>query len=132
MRENIVGYFGLDSASVADLTLSELVVNVTNLAHGKGNVAAMLGGVVLGSTPTEIPAPQGDEAQQPSSGGDPWADAEDSTPAEPVDTLAPLRAAIEAATDRDALKRLWAENQAAFADADLTAAWKAKGKSLPA
>lgn len=105
---------------------------MTNLAHGKGNVAAMLGGVVLGSKPTEATTTS-DEGQQPT-GSAAWAEAEAETaaPSEPVDLLASLREGIESALDRTALKRLWAENQEAFADADLTAAWKAKGKSLPA
>ena len=46
-REDIIDYFGVDRATVTELTLSELVVNVTNLAHGKGNVAAMLGVAAL-------------------------------------------------------------------------------------
>lgn len=126
VRENIINYFGLDRASVADLTLSDLVVNVTSLAHGKGNVGAILGGVV-------IDPKKADEAQQPSgTSSDPWAGVEsgDATPEQTGPH--PLLAQIEACTTRDELKRLWAENQEAFADADLMAAWKAKGKSLTA
>lgn len=131
VRQDILDYFGIGSVSVANLTLSELVVNVTNLAHGKGNVAALMGGVVLGSQPTEatanVPAQRtSDEAQQPTS-DDGWGD----EPAAPAgNPLQPLYDAVEACADKDALKRLWAENQVAFADADLLAAWKAKGKAL--
>jgi hypothetical protein len=130
VREDILGYFGVDRQTVEGLTLSELVVNVTNLAHGKGNAASILGGVVLGSKPTDpSPGPQADEAQQ-ATGNDAWAQAEGSAPA--ADPNAALYTAIEAAADRAALKVLYAQNQAAFTDADLMTAWKAKGKSLPA
>jgi hypothetical protein len=133
VREDIMSYFGIDpeNSAVANLTPSELVVNVTNLAHGKGNAAALLGGVVIGSQPataTSAPAsPKVDEGQQPS-GSDPWAAAAASTPATPAAN--PMLALIEAVPDVPALQRLWAENQAAFQDAEVMAAWKAKGKAL--
>lgn len=124
VREDLIAYFGVDRVSVENQTLSELVVNVTSLAHGKGNAAALLGGVAIGTDTTSIPtpAPRSDEAQQPSG-----------TQEEPQgeDLAKALLAKVEAATDVAALKRLWAENQAVFAAApDLMAAWKAKGKAL--
>ncbi len=124
LREDIVAYFGLDGASVAAMTLSELVVNVTNLAHGKGNVAATLGA-------TAIPSSTSEAAQ--AEGSDPWAAASASptTPAaEPA--VNPIFEAIKGCTTRDELKRLWAENQPQFADAAVMDAWKARGKELSA
>lgn len=122
VRKDIVGYFGLaDSASVADLTLSELVVNATNLAHGKGNVAALLGGTVIPSSGTT-----NDEAQSDTRAAA-WAQAEQQA-SEPA--VNPVLAQIEACSTVDELKLLWAENQAAFSDADVEAAYKAKGKAL--
>jgi hypothetical protein len=131
VRGNILDYFAVPAENVEGLSLSELVVNVTNLAHGKGNAAALLGGVVIGSRPTE-PADSAtvtqdgkDEAQN-TTASDPWAD---DAPAEPQGPH-PVLAVIEAATSVEELKRIWAENQAALTDADLLAAWKAKGKAL--
>ncbi len=122
VREDILTYFGIESASVASLTLSELVVNVTNLAHGKGNVAATLGA-------TAIPSATSEAAQ--AEGTDPWAAAASaSTPAQPE--VNPIFDAIKACTTRDELKRLWAENQPQFADSAVMDAWKARGKELTA
>jgi hypothetical protein len=120
VREDITSYFGLDSASVTDLTLNELVINVTQQAHGVVTAVKALGGKVITKA-------ESDEAQQPSAGGDPWTEAE-----KPADPLKFFQDAIEAATTKDALKLLWAENQAVFADKPLMDAWKAKGKALSA
>lgn len=118
IRELITQYFGFESASVADLTTSELVVNATQLAHGKGNVAALLGGTVIPSSS----APANDEAQN-ATADDVWSQAEQNAPN-------PLLAQIESCGDVEALKLLWAENQAAFSDAEVEAAYKAKGRAL--
>lgn len=120
VRKDIVSYFGLDGASVADLTVNELVINVTQQAHGVVTAVRALRGTVISKA-------ESDEAQQPSAGGDPWADVE-----KPADPMQYIRDAITAATTKDALKILWAENQAVFADKALMDVWKAKGKSLSA
>lgn len=124
--------FELDCASVADLSLSAVVNNAQRHAEALSAVKGTVLATVATSASTAPTGASSDEAQQPT-GTDAWAAAEAAgTEQKTEDPLAPLYAAIEAATNRDALKRLWAENQAAFADADLTAAWKTKGKSLPA
>jgi hypothetical protein len=122
VREDIIDYFGMDRASVAELTLSDVVVNATNLAHGKGNVAAALGATVIKSGPT--PA----ATENPASSA--WAQAAQQEAEAPAEN--PMLARIAATTNVDELKRLWAENQAAFAEADVMAAWKARGKALKA
>lgn len=123
VREDIIAYFGIDSASVAGQTLSELVVNATSIAHGKGNVAATLGAVAIPASD------QGNQDSAPAQGQDVWAQAEAAAQQQPP-AVNPLFAQIEACGDVGALQRLWAENQAAFADAEVMAAWKAKGKAL--
>ncbi|MDH6462037.1 hypothetical protein M2302_002212 [Micromonospora sp. A200] len=123
VRHDLMEYFGLDEDEVAGLTLSEVVVNATNLAHGKGNVAGILGGTV-------IPSPQQARANATRTTGDVWAEAAASTapPAEPEEN--PVLKLIEGATDVPTLQRIWAENQAAFADSAVMDAWKARGKAL--
>lgn len=120
VREDIIDYFGMDRASVSELTLSDVVVNATNLAHGKGNVAAALGATVIksGPTPTEAPATSA------------WAQAAQQEAEAPA--VNPMLAQIAATTSTDELRRLWAANQSAFADAEVMAAWKARGKALKA
>jgi hypothetical protein len=110
------------------LSLSAVVNNAQRHAEALSAAKGMVLAPVATSASQAPSGPQNDEAQQ--SGDDPWTQAE--MPAPAADPLAPLREAIEAAVDRAALKLLYAENQAAFTDADLLAAWKTKGKSLPA
>lgn len=121
LKNDLADYFGLDRESVTALPLHDVVLNVTQIAHGTQTAASVLGAVSIPGTPD---AP--DEGQ-----ANPWAQS-GGEPAKPSeDPNGFLRDAIADATDVDSLKRLWAENQAAFAgDADLLAAWKAKGKSL--
>jgi len=126
VREDICTYFGVDGESVTELTLSELVVNVTALAHGKATASSVLGAVAIPESSSPAPAAtvaqsSGDQTE----GHDPWTQA-GTEPEGPN----PLLAQIEACTDVEALKRVWAENQAAFADTELMAVWKAKGKAL--
>lgn len=112
IREDITKFFGLEQSVVEGLTASELVVMVTDIAHAKGNASAVLGAV---------PIP----GQRASSWGQAAAQAADAPPAEH-----PLIGQINAATSVDALKQLWAKNQNAFANKDVEAAYKAKGKAL--
>ncbi len=121
IREDVIGYFGMDRASVAELTLSELIVNATQYAHGKTAVASTLNGAVIGHKPSEAQDAQGKSS-------DPWAAAEQQASAQPQEN--PMLARIAACTTGDELRRLWAGDQAAFADAEVMAAWKARGKAL--
>ena len=124
VREDIISYFGLDRESVAGLSAFEVTLVAERIAHGAKNVSRVLGG-------TPVPPAQQTDPAAPA--GDVWAQADQAstTPAEPEGPN-PLLAQIEDVADEPALLRLWAENQAAFADAEVMAAWKAKGKSLKA
>ena len=105
VRDDILSFFDIDRESVTGLSLSDLVVNATGTAHAVGNVAGYLGGTVIASQATP-----------------------DSQAAEPAPH--PLLAVIEQTPDVPALKRIWAENQDAFTDPAVMAAWKAKGRAL--
>ena len=131
VREDIITYFGLDRESVAGLTAFEVSITAERIAHSAKNAVR-----TLGATPVK-PADQVDPAAAPA--GDVWAQADaataetSATPAQaPVEGPNPLLAQIEDVTEIPALQRLWAENQAAFADAEVMDAWKAKGKALQA
>lgn len=127
VRDDIVDFFGLDAASVADLTVSDIVVNATGIAHAKGNTVAGLGGKVISRNSTPAATPAADEAQQ-STGDDPWANA-DQPADEPKVEPTILEQIAEQQTVKD-LQLLWSSNQEAFKDAEVMAAWKARGKAL--
>lgn len=121
VRENICAYFNIECASVADLSLHELVVQVTKVAHGTSLIANQLGGTPIPDKGAQAPAQETAQAatSAPSAAPEPEADPN------------PLLARIEAQESVQTLQRLWAENQQAFAaDADLMAAYKAKGRAL--
>lgn len=134
IRANILEYFGMDPETQVGLSLSSIVVNATNVAHGKGLIATALGATVIEETTTDEPA-------KPA--GDPWAAAA-STPAQTASAPSAAPAAtsedpnayilgeIAKQTSVDGLKKLWAGNQSFFKDAAVMAAWKAKGKALSA
>jgi hypothetical protein len=135
IRANLVAYFGINVDYASGLTLNELVVAATHVAHGTGNVAAILGG-----TPTPISVtesltgePTGDAAwakigEQPADGKLPYGGSQ----AEPVDPNVELIQQLEAAASVDDLKKLWAEHQAAFSDKAVKAAYSKRGKALKA
>ncbi|ANT41084.1 hypothetical protein BI024_gp34 [Streptomyces phage Nanodon] len=143
IRSDIATYFGFEREAIAELTLSELVVHATDLAHGKGNAARFLGGVVL---PSQSAKEQVAQTKTEASNEDPWAaassqqapsawsDTGTQTSSEPKadDPNAWILGEIEKQNTVDGLKRLWAANQSFFADASVMAAWKAKGKALSA
>jgi hypothetical protein len=133
IRADILDFFGMDPATQVGLSLSSVVTNATQIAHGKGLIATALGATVVEET-TEPAKPPTD---------DPWAaaSATQSAPwpgsasvAEPTkeDPNAYILGEIEKKTTVQELKKLWAENQSFFADPAVMAAWKAKGKALSA
>jgi hypothetical protein len=140
VRADIVGYFGLDEYAVQQLTLNELVISATKVAHGapvpmprqptqaapdEAQVMQLLKDE-LGARPIEEPAPKSDPwADAGTAGSPPW-----DLPDKPA--VNPMLAKIEACTSVQELQRLWAENQAAFQDGALMDAYKAKGRSLKA
>lgn len=116
VKANIVSYFDMSSESVADLSLSDIVVNATAIAHNQGNIVKTLGGTVI-SAKTASKMTEGETAA-------PAAEPEPEGPH-------PLVAQVEAQESVATLQRLWAENKAAFdALPDLMAAYRAKGKAL--
>ena len=111
VTQQINDYFNIEAGKFT--SLHDLVVDATRLAHNVSYVAKNAGGQVLSKGEQAAPA----------------AESAPETPAEPEKS--PTYALIEAATARAELTRMWAENKAEFeADAELMAAWKAKGKSL--
>lgn len=115
LRHDISDFFGLAPEDAAGLTLSDLVVNATNVAHGVSTVARGLGGVVIASTGSETPPPAASAPPRPQP------EAEN-----------PLLALIGQASTVRSLEMLWVENQDAFADPAVMAAWKARGRALSA
>lgn len=112
VREDIAAFFGMESASVSELTTYDIAVNATRIAQGVGAVSAKLGATVVSSKPASEPAPAPAPAKQEEKSEN------------------PILVLIEQATTVDDLRRIWAGNQEAFKDADLMAKWKAKGSSL--
>lgn len=130
VRENIIAYFGFDGAKLAGNTLNEIVVMATAHAHGMRTAGASLGATTIPrqSTSTETTGTATVETEQPAA-SNVWGD---DTEADSADAVNPLFAQVEAIASIDDLKRLWAENQAAFAEGELLEAYKAKGKALKA
>lgn len=114
--EDLGATFGIDTEG---LTLSEVVHNATAQAHRMNNLGDRLGAVSVSAGA--------------STGSDPWASVDDPEPEKPAaDPNAVHYAGIEAAQNRQELQTYWAKNQAAFANPELMAAYKARGKALAA
>ncbi|MFF4244289.1 hypothetical protein ACFYY2_07415 [Streptomyces sp. NPDC001822] len=120
VREVLCDYFGFESKDVTGLSLSDLVVNATNLAHGKGNIAAVLDARVISSEPTSASAPA----------DDPWATASATKPEAKETGSGWILGEIEKQTSIADLQKLWAANQAMFADPAVMTAYKARGRAL--
>lgn len=122
VRADIVAYFGIEYASVSELSLHELVQNVTGISHGTSTAATMLGAIA-------IPA----QSTPPVETGNPWAGLDDDDNKQEETTDHPYQYvldAIAAATDVKELQKVWASNQPAFKDDIVTTAYKARGKEL--
>jgi hypothetical protein len=130
IRADVLEFFGMDPATQAGLSLSSVVTNATQIAHGKALIATTLGATIVEET-TEPAKPTDDpwaaaSAAQPSG---PWPGSASVTEAK-EDPNAYILGEIEKQTTVDGLKKLWAGNQSFFSDPAVMAAWKAKGKSL--
>lgn len=117
IREDIVAYFGLDPEATEQLSLNELVVNATQVAHGVTTAATLLGAVVIPSS------------DAPAEGTSVWEQAA-AEPAEPA--VDPIFSAIERAQNVEELKVVWADNQAKFSEPNVMEAYKSRGKELQA
>ncbi|MFE2104294.1 hypothetical protein ACFXAF_00210 [Kitasatospora sp. NPDC059463] len=111
VEKDITTYFGFDRESVTGLALSELVVEATRTAQ---STTMLVRGLDARIVPQ--PAPAKSVPAGPA-------------PANPAGGLLEL---IERCPNVEALKELWATNQAAFADPAVMDAWKARGRSLKA
>jgi hypothetical protein len=133
IRADILDFFGMDPATQVGLSLSSVVTNATQIAHGKGLIATALGATVVEET-TEPAKPPTDDpwAAASATQSGPWPGS--ASVAEPTkeDPNAYILGEIEKKTTVQELKKLWAENQSFFADPAVMAAWKAKGKALSA
>jgi len=133
IRADLIAYFGINVEYASGLTLHELVVAATHVAHGTGNVAAVLGGTPISVTEALTGEPTGvaawaevEKDGKAPYGGSPAADVT------PVDPNAELIGQLQTATSTEGLKKLWAANQAAFGDKDVKAAYSKQGKALKA
>jgi hypothetical protein len=131
IRADILDFFGMDPATQVGLSLSSVVTNATQIAHGKGLIATALGATVVEETtepakPTDDPWAAASAAQSSA----PWPGSASVTEPKKEDPNAYILGEIEKQTTVDGLKKLWAGNQSFFSDAAVMAAWKAKGKSL--
>jgi len=107
VQQDIVRFFGFDRESVTGLNLSDLVVEATQTAQATTMV-------VRGLDARIIPQPAAASASTPS------------------DPFSSLLEEIRQCASTDALKELWATNQAAFTDPAVMDAWKARGRALKA
>lgn len=114
IRQDIVTTFGWDAGQAFDVSLAELVLNVSKHWQDVATVADKLDGqAVSGSRPkpikkAEAPAP---EAVRP-------------------DATTDLIAQIKGAGSVDRLTELWKANRAAFTNSDVKAAAAARRKEL--
>lgn len=144
--EDITAFFGIPKEG----TPFEIHLAAAALALSGQTVAEILGGSpvvesasasadgesVRKEAPANDPIPA--SVHEAMKDGDPWAQAEAGEKAEPEKAPEPERDDKQIMLDTiagtgtvDALKRLWAENRPFFdANADVFAAWKARGKEL--
>jgi hypothetical protein len=130
IRADVLEFFGMDPATQVGLSLSSVVTNATQIAHGKGLIATALGATIVEETtepakPTDDPWAAASAAQS-----GPWPGSASVAEPKKEDPNAYILGEIEKQTTVDGLKKLWAGNQSFFSDPAVMAAWKAKGKSL--
>ncbi|MFF4510576.1 hypothetical protein [Streptomyces mirabilis] len=133
IRADILDFFGMDPATQVGLSLSSIVTNATQVAHGKGLIATALGATVIEETAEPAKPPTDDPwAAASATQSGPWPGSASVAEPKKEDPNAYILGEIEKQTTVDGLKKLWAANQSFFSDAAVMAAWKAKGKALSA
>lgn len=137
VRSDLLAFFDIPAEVAAGKSLNELLIMCNHIVHGTGNVAAILGGVPISESQgvANVQAQLGGTVIETQ--GDPWATVNSEAGGADAPTAAPaenphagLLSQIAASTTKDELKRLWAANKSAFDNAEVKAAWSAKGKSL--
>lgn len=128
----VAGYFGADSEMVVGLTNHELVLNMTSVAHGSADAAALLGAVAIPASESRPTAQTG--------GDNPWAGLDDNAgqdkewPADPPkdeEEERLLRLIASSTTVPDLQREVWVKNRAAFDKYPaVQSAYKARGKEL--
>ena len=127
LRALAIEYFGVDGNQYEGLSLHEVTVNLTNIAHGNTAVATNLGGTVVPTNGTGE-APQ--EDAQPTVRGSAAFDAAGDSDADPYQPIADLFMDAESIP---ALKKLYAKHKSAYeASEAVRDAYKARGKELKA
>lgn len=141
VRAGIIGYFEIDPEDEVGLSLNQLVVNATKMAHAAGRAAGTLGATNIQKPKTQAaskPAVAGESGTAPAAAKDPWAEAEQAAPAKPAEPEKPKRNPIyddiDGATNvKPELAKVWAQHQSAInADPELLAYFKAHGAKLKA
>ncbi|WP_329289584.1 hypothetical protein [Streptomyces pseudovenezuelae] len=131
LRADILEFFGMDPATQAGLSLSSIVTNATQVAHGKALIATALGATVVEETTSEPAKPTDDPwAAASAAQSGPWSGSASVAETKKEDPNAWILGEIEKQTTVDGVKKLWAANQSFFSDPAVMAAWKAKGKAL--
>jgi hypothetical protein len=125
VKDDMIRAFGLGEGDVpfADRSLSDVLYEANKQSVAEYNAATALNGTV-------IKTKRGKGHALPDPGKTDEATVTDPKADEPE--VNPLLAKIEAVPDVGALQKLWAENQAAFTEPDIMAAYKARGKALSA
>jgi hypothetical protein len=123
VRDDILSYFGFD---YTEMSLHELVLNMTQVAHGGSTVTRVLDAVAVPEVTNVHVA----------NVGNPWAglsdDPTEESPAQQEEEkpFAYIYELFEKAQSPTELQRIWAQHQAAFSDENVIAAYKARGKEL--
>lgn len=104
--------FGFDRNSVSGMSIHDAVLEASRIARSAMLVTTELGGRVVPQA-GEQGEPSRPAATETPNGGADW-----------------LLGQIAACNTVEELRRLWAENQAAFANPVVMDAWKARGRAL--
>ncbi|GGU77320.1 hypothetical protein GCM10010211_49050 [Streptomyces albospinus] len=115
VREAIGSSFRFDSDTLTNATLAELIIEASRMARSASQIVHGLGASVVPSQPDS-------QASTPRPAAQP--------PMPEQSGAKALLEQIDSCRTIDELKRLWAENQAAFSDSSVMDAWKARGRVL--
>ena len=128
VRGNILDYFGQDSNAFEGMSLHEVVLKATAVAHGTQTFVSELGAEVIPTNGTgEVPGPSTTTSARGSAAFKAAAD----TPKEPEDPYAGIVALFESADSIKGLKKLYAQHKEHYeASESVREAYKKKYKEL--